>query len=285
MQFSFNEKLSPIEALAFTRRLERFMSLLAFDLVRTERTAFTISETEKSGETSDIVCPVEFAKDVSATKTNIDFHKLPLRLNNLDFGSAFDQFLEMFDALEQTLNWYRTVIAEDRYLEDKFFYCVRMIEALYKAIPIPTRPDEEAASKISSIMTKLSTEKDNDALVAFLKERVAPIFGKRWSLPEIVRDLKSRYSDVATINFLDARTINKLRAKQAHGSTQRLSAAELRYMSYSYRLLSMLYCLIILEHCGLDRERMLDGLKSRSRFERYFSSDTLSELNKACAIS
>ncbi len=285
LKLSFETNVSPTEALSLSYRIERLISLLTFDLIRMDRMSFAILANDPSGSTSEEICPVETASRIEAAKSNIDLHQLPLRLQHIDFGEVLNNFLNLFDPIEQTLNWYRTVTAEERYLEDKFFYCIRMIEGLYRGLNIPASPDREALELVNTISEKLASDASNERLTSFIEERIVPIFRKSWSLSGIIRDLKSEYSEIPTVHFLDERLINRLRGKQAHGSSQRHSTSELQFMAYAYRLISMIYCIIVLERCGLSREFLLSGLKECSRFEQYFQSKTLAAFRQECGIS
>jgi len=238
-------------------QIETLLSLLCFDYIKSTRLELAVM---RSAGDRDAVLPLYRARLVEGGALEINWKKLPLVLRDQNFGEVVDTFIEVHPLIEQTLDWYRIVLAEPRYVEDKFFYAVRMIEALYKAIDLEHEIDQEALSFVDRILMKC---KDDACLIRFVNNRIAPMFKKPWSLPQIIRDLRKRYGAMCIIEILDPPMINRLRNKEAHGSSKRYTGQEYSFMARTYELLVSVYVLLVLERCGLSREFLLHGLKSR----------------------
>jgi hypothetical protein len=277
LALEFRQPINPIESLKYIRRIEHLLSLLAFDFIKAERVSLRIECADSQGKKEKEHYELERAKLLENAKTQIERHEVAIDLTEIDFGAVLDKFEGIFAQIEQTLNWYRIVAAEDRYLEDKFFYCVRMIESLYRILNIATEPDKPALDMVSSICDAL---KGSSTEIEFLQKRVVPIFNKPASLPRVIKDLKTRYKEVLSVEILDEKVINKLRSKEAHGSAERFSGYEYAFMSYCYDLLRFLYVLTILEKCGLERDYLLNGAKKTLSLSRHFSDEMKHSLAK-----
>ena len=288
----FDTNISPVQALKLASQIEYFLSLVCLGFVSCER-LHCIFETptsggdlvempSSSGQTDKTRLEVIRAKRVA--QTEVDLLKLPIRLQQVDFGIALERFVEIFDSLEQSLGWYRIVMAEERSLEGKYSHAVRMIEALYKVLRIDGQPDKGLLKVVDRVCDKLPNDDDKCSLVTFINERVRPIFSRPWSLADVIKDLRTRYSDLKIIEALDERIVNKIRGKETHGSAKRLSARERKFMLYSYDLIAILYALVILEHCGIDRGLLLSELQRPSSHALFFSSDYVERVQKELAI-
>lgn len=217
---------------------------------------------------------VDRAHSTKAAKTEFDRHEIPLRLTISEITPVINRFLEIFDDIEQTLGWYRIVTAEKRYLEDKFFYCVRMIEALYKALQIPILAEQSGLKQIDAIIEALAASKGNETSIQFLKRRARPIFS-RPSLAEIIEDIKTKYGDMKVVEFLDYKIINRLRGKEVHGTTEPFSTKDYQYMRYSRDVLRILYVLIVLEQCGISKNFLIDSMRKSHKLGLFFRQNTL----------
>ena len=277
LEIEVEPSITPIDALKIIRRIEHLISLLTFDFIKTTNAHLTITVAEKDGTKSDKQFRLDRAKFTKNAKTEFERHEVPLNLNEFDFGSVVSRFFEISDAIEQTLNWYRIVTAEDRYLEDKFFYCVRMIDALYKALAIKTAIDQAAVETLETIIGVLTKSEENEALVEFLRKRAIPNFS-RSSFSNVLEDLRSKYAEIKVAEILDPKIINRLRGKEAHGSTQPFTPQESQFMAYSYEIIRVLYILIVLENCGIPRDFLLKRLKASHHFHYLFEEERLKAL-------
>jgi hypothetical protein len=273
LSLELRKPINPHQALMLVRKFEHFLSLVAFDFIKAEKVFFKIEGSEHDGTTTKNGYELERAKLVEQAKLQIDRHELPINLIDIDFGKAFDRFATFADSIEQTLNWYRIVTAEKVYLEDKFFYSVRMIESLYRVLGLDTEVDTDALEKLSLMEKSLQKDAENSDIILFLQTRIKPIFNKPASLPVVIRDLKLKYKDVLASEILDEKTIARLRGKEAHGSAKRFSTQEYAYMGNSYEIIRYLYVLTVLEQCGFNRTDMLGGAKKSLSLGRYFSPD------------
>jgi hypothetical protein len=265
---------APLEAIRIITQLEYLFSVLTFDIVRATGSHLTISCPDNLGNLSERDYQVQRAKINKRAKTKLEQHEFPFHLTEVDFSQLLDRFLTIFDKVEQSLHWYRIVTAENRYLEDKFFYSVRMIEALYKALRIKVSTDETAIGIIDGIISTLGKSSENEAYVEFLKKRALPIFLGS-SLSNILDDIQRKYADLPIVKILDPKTISRLRGKEAHGSIRSSNAAEYQFMAYGYETLRILYAALLLESCGLDRAFLINRLKSSLRFQGFLGEGML----------
>lgn len=283
LKLIFHEPKTPIECIKLVTRIEHLFSLLTFNFIKAKSVNFSFLQVE-DGKPSEEGVDLERARITEEAKTELERLDIPLHLNGIDFGNLADRFLKIFNSIEQTLNWHRIITAEERYLEDKYFYSVRMIEALFTGLKIRTERDVKAQELIAEITQKLSAEGlQNDHLITFIKERVTPNF-LRPSLAEIIKHLKKEYAELKVVDILDSNRIRKLRGKEAHGSTEAFSPQEYQFMAFTYEILLILYRLVILEHCGLERSFLYAQLKKAFRFSRYFEQSTLDEYKAALKI-
>jgi hypothetical protein len=277
----FENNVNPTEALRIIRRIEHFFSLITFNFIKAERIDLECVIPDGAGKTEKHHYELERARLNENAKTDIEQHKIPIRLEAIDIGAAFDKFQIIFDSIEQTLNWYRIVTVEDRYLEDKYFYCVRMIEGLYRALEISTDGDKEAINVVGEISKVLEREDadKNARFIKFLNERVTNIFS-RASLASIIEHMKDEYKDISVVEILDTKKINSLRAKNAHGSAQRFTNKDHQFMYYAYDILLLLYPMIVLERCGFARDFLCSQLAKSFTHRRYFTQETVNEFKK-----
>lgn len=280
VELKLNQSVNPIDALRTIRTIEHFFSLLTFNFIKAQEVYLGIECPDETGKKVERRYELERAKLVERAKTEMERHEVGSFIGATDLGPIFDKFSSIFDKIEQSLNWYRIVTAEDRYLEDKFFYCVRMLESLYRNLGIATDSDTQALETITAISKKVEGGPDGDDLQAFITQRIVPIFSKPASLPAVMKDLKNKYQELLAVEFLDERTITKLRAKEAHGSPQKFSSYEYAFMANSYDILRHLYVITILEYCGFSRSHLLAGLKNTHSIRRYFSTDHLKAVVK-----
>ena len=280
--------VSPIQALKLASQIEYFLSLVCLSFVSCERLNCVIEMPTTGGELVEVPtkgdelvqtqAEVIRAKNVRGAKTEFDLIRLPIRLEQVDFGAALHKFVEIFDSIEQSLAWYRIVMAEERYVEDKYFYAVRMIKSLYKNLGLEGQPDKGLLDVVDRICAKLPDDNERYTLVNFINNRVRPIFSKTWSLSDVIKDLKTRYSELKMVEVLDEKVISKLRGKEVHGSAIRLSIREQKFMACSYNLIAMLYALVILEHCGIAQDFLLSELRRPLSHAAYFSSDYVNQI-------
>jgi hypothetical protein len=142
-----------------------------------------------------------------------------------------------------------------------------MIEAIYKALRIEL-PTPELPQEIDRLMTSARGEPD---LVSFIKKRISPMFSKP-SLGAIVGDLRKRYAQLTLTRILDERWIGKLRNKEAHGTTERYSGRDYRYMVAVRDLLATIYPCLILEACGMSQDVILKHLiDAPYEYSRFFN--------------
>jgi hypothetical protein len=262
--------ISLVDAIALVGRIEKLFSLLCCDYVRAKSVHIEVSAADREGTKSSKFYEIERARVPKKTKQEFEEHRLPFRIDRIDFGYVFDQFIGIFDDIEQALSWYRIVVAEDRYLEDRYFYCVRILESTYRSLAIETQPDRESATLLNEIRSRF-TEPVDARLLEFINSRVVSIFSRPWALGDIVRDLRARYSSMRIVDLLDERLINKLRGKEAHGASQGFSSQELAFMVHSTRILRLLFVLTVLERCGISRDFLLEWLGRSSQYSDYFS--------------
>ena len=276
----FGQKVTPTEALRVIRQAELFFSLITFSFIKADRVEFEIECRNKEGQIEKNNYDLERALLNDKAQTDIARHNIPIRIKSLDIGRHFEEFQKLFEPIEQTLNWYRIVTSEERYLDDKYFYCVRMIEALYRALNITTEGDKEAISLVDQISKALSqNEPKYEPLVKFLNTRVRSTFS-RPSLASIITHVKSAYKEIRVVEILGAKKINSLRGKHAHGSTDRFSSKDYQFMYYAYEILLALYPIIVLENCGFDRDFIYAQLKNSFSYRRFFEESTLKEYQK-----
>jgi hypothetical protein len=264
-----------IEAIKLIQRLEQLLSLLCFNYVKCKSSQIKVRFSNRgTGGQTDRELSVERAHLIPNPKLELDWHEMPLRLNSVNLGEVLGHFLDIFDGIEQSLHWYRIVQTEDRYLADRYFYCVRMIESLYRKFEIATERDMEAIEKARRICGKLDSVEDRD-LTEFISTRVLPMFTRPWSLSDIMRDLKKRYAEMVITGILDERFVTKLRGKEAHGTSESFSLREYKFMAYSIEIFVTLYTLVILERCGLGRDYLLSSLKRLPSRANDFSRERL----------
>jgi hypothetical protein len=232
LEIQTNLGITPVEAIRVVRKLEHLLSLLTFDFIKVEDVYFTISAADSRGDFSERSYQVERAKVTRRAKTNVEQHEVVFHLTDVDFPLLLDRFLKIFDSIEQTLHWYRIVTAEDRYLEDRFFYSIRMIEALYKALELEVSTDKSAAEAVAAIINVLATSGGNEAYIEFLENRAMPLFS-RPSSADIFIDIQTKYADFPLVGILDHKIINRLRGKEVHGSTRPFSTREYEFMGFS----------------------------------------------------
>jgi hypothetical protein len=282
LRIVFSSPRTVIASIKLMYQIEQLFSLLCFSYIKSKRLELELKTEDRNGDRVKTKFEVERARLIKGAKTEIDWHELPLRLKGINLAAVIDRFLEIFEDIEQTLNWYRIVVAEERYLEDKYFYSVRMIEALYRALAIDVAKDSDAIGLLQRVCATLQKAGDCE-LVTFVNQRVAPIFNKSWALPDIIRDLKARYSEMAVIKLLDEKLVNRLRGKETHGSSQGFSGNEYKFMALSYGIITMLYTLVVLESCGLSRDYLLNSIKRSPCRDRNFSPEYVERLKSGLA--
>lgn len=270
-EIELQDTLTVVDALKLTRKIEHLLSLLSLQFVKASKTQFSIPIRAKNENETVRTFEVERARSTKDAKSKIEWDDVIFDLSKIDIGSLFTQYLKLFDDIEQTLNWYRILTLEDRYLEDKFFYAVRMIEALYRALKLNLDIDQDALESLKKINAVLSKSPDNNSLVEFLTKRAAPIFS-RPSLSDVFKDLRSRYSALEAVDVLDSRFINRLRGKEAHGSTERFTGSEYQFMAHTYEVIRILYVLLVLESCGASRSLLVEGVQRSHKYGRYFNA-------------
>src|SRR5260370_37984681 len=118
----FNSKCTPIQALRLALQIEYFISLVCLSFVSCQRLQFNIEAHDKDGKAAEQHVEVTRAGHIKDVKTELNLTELPIRLQNVDVGAALKKFIKIFDSIEQSLNWYRIVMAEERYIENKYFY-------------------------------------------------------------------------------------------------------------------------------------------------------------------
>lgn len=276
------EKISITAATKMTQRVEAFISLLCFDYIHFEKVTVGIKSERAIPNTLKLIDEdpnAEIETDIHAaelfrsqrhqnSKTTLSRLNLPMRLTpEFPCAEIFEKFLSLYERIERSFSWYRTAQIEDRYLEDHFFYSVRMIEAAYQALAIKLSKNE-TPSALDGICQAV---KDNPILAKFLKKRVEPIFTKP-SLGSIVRDIRDRYREIPLTRILDEAMIGKLRNKEAHGTTERYTGDDYRYMMITRDLLVMIYPCLILEASGVNRDFLLNHLKNGPHeYAKFFS--------------
>ena len=219
LRVTLSKARSVKESVELLHQIETLVSLLCFDYIKASR--FEFASVLSDGKERSL--PVARAQFVEG-KEEINWKKLPLVLSDQNFGAIVDAFIEIHPVINQTLDWYRIVQAETRYVEDRFLYAVRMIEALYRAFDLGHEIDLEALSLIERVLQKCE---DDANLKEFIAMRVVPMFKKRWSLTQIIRDLRKRYGEMIAVEFLDPVMIHRLRGKETHGSSGRIQAKNL----------------------------------------------------------
>jgi hypothetical protein len=282
LTIELNATQTVTEAVRLVHKIESLFSLLCFSYIKAQKLEVEVLLGGDVGQSALQRCTVERALLIERAKTEVEQHEIPFRLNNLDVGLLVDNFVKLFDRVDQTLNWYRIVIAEHRYVEDNYFYSVRMVESLYKSLEIETHKDNDALDIVDKLFARL-TEPTDCELVKFIKRRVVPIFNKPWSLSEVIRDLKSRYSAMIVTGLLDEKIITRLRAKEAHGVSQSYTGQEYEFMIFAYELLTILYTLVVLEHCGVERAVWLESLRGAPKWSSKFSKGLYDRLAKEFA--
>lgn len=279
LRIEFKEQALLVDAIKMANKIEQLLSLLCFSYVKSKAFEVEIEITSGEGKGKHVSEKVDRGILLKEAKTDISWHELPIHLQSGHlFGTILDGFLQIYEKIEQTLNWYRIVIAEDRYLEDKYFYSVRMIDALYQRLGIEVEGDKSAVQPLKDLASVVNDANRAD-LAEFITKRVAPVF-KRSSLADKLRDLKRRYQSVIVTKLIDERMVAELRGKEAHGSTERFAKQEYQFMAFAYNILTKLYTLLILERCGLEREFLLSSLAPPHIHNRMFSSQWFRLLGK-----
>jgi hypothetical protein len=273
LTFAFAEPRTAQESITLLKQIEMLISLLCFSYLKAQRMEVRLAP--KEGE-KERALPVSQARLIEGGETEIEWKTLPLKLDGQTFGDVVSQFVQIYNDIRNTLDWYRIVQAEDRYVEDKFLYSIRMIEGLYLALNMRHKTDEGAMALVARVIERCSDDRE---LVDFMNKRVAGMFQRPWDLAQIIRDLKERYSEMCSVQILDPVLLTRLRGKETHGGSGRHTAGEQAFMVYSYDILVTLYVLLILEHCGLPREFLLSGLNNTRA--RYFSGHVLDQMRRA----
>lgn len=278
----FTEKQTPLDAVRLVRKIEHLFSLLCFSYVAFENADLRIENTNQSDDSEKekyFISRLERSRPHKKTKTDLNRHDLPLTLNHeTAFGAVLDRFLEIHAKIERSLNWYRVIKVETRYIEDRFFNSVRMIEGLYNALNLDVDVDARSLKMIECIRARLGRDSD---LLHFLDQRIRPIFSKPISTASVIKNLQTKYSDVKFTEMLNVRRINSLRAKEAHGTADRYSGSDYQYMIFVTDLLQVLYVCLVLEVCGFDKNRLLQELRESVGFRKLFDEKHLDRMMAA----
>jgi hypothetical protein len=280
LRFEFKQKILLADAIQTASRIEQLISLLCFDYVKSKLLRVEVEITDGRDTGQLFKYEVDRGLLLKETKTTIPVHDIPIILGtSIDFGKLLDTFLDVHDRIEQTLNWYRIVVAEDRYLEDKYFYSVRMIEALYQRLKLKVEADEIGGKIVGEIASLLKLQ-GRDDLSDFATKRIYPTFS-RASLADRIRDVKLKYAELKVVGLIDERMVSRLRGKEAHGSEERFRSNEYTFMAFAYDLLTKIYVLMVLEHCGLERSVLLTNIQRPHILHQTFSPQWFDILGKA----
>src|SRR5262249_1956324 len=128
LRIDFREPRTLSDAITLMYQIEQLFSLLCFSYMKCKDSQVKVQFSDYTATSLTVEC----APLIPNAKVEIDRRELSLRLNSVSLGEVIGNFLDIYDDIEQTLNWYRIVQAEERYLEDTYFYCVRMLESLYR---------------------------------------------------------------------------------------------------------------------------------------------------------
>ena len=159
LRAEFAEKKSVVEAIEIASQIEHLFSLLCFSYVKCTGLDIVLELQDAAEWSTKRALTVDRGLQLKSAKTEFEPHELPISMEGyVDFGAILGRFLKIFDDIEQTLNWYRIVVAEERYLVDKYFYCVRMIDALYQRLHIKIEGDVDAIQSLDEISAVLERE-------------------------------------------------------------------------------------------------------------------------------
>lgn len=258
-----------VQATKLVSKIEELLSLFCFSVVRATFVGFRVKFENEVDRKKMLPLDRTFRK--TRVKFDLSRHEVPIRLTSIDFGKLLTNFLAVYQQLELPLSWLRIVISEQRYLEDKYFYSVRMIEAFYKAFEEKLE-DKPSLAKLSRIRDYLMMRGDSQELVEFCDKRIRGVFLGSSSLADIVKDLKARYKDIPAVELLDEKKTRDLRGREAHGSTTRLSSSQLNYMAISYELLCTLFIILCLEKIGVAKESIIERLQVVPGYTSYFNA-------------
>lgn len=264
-----DQPISAIEAMAFVQKVEQCLSLLCFDFIKMSHVHLGV-DIEIDGIKERRMCDVKRGLKIKKAKLKAEWFSLPIRLEELPVGEILDTFIETYDNFKTTLDWYRIVVAENAYVENKFFYCVRMFESLYKSFDIPLEKDSSALEMVDKLTTLAKTSGTKE-IEDFISKRVSPMFKNRPGFYSIVLDLKERYSDIISTLSLDEKKLSKLRGKEAHGNAEGFSHDEYQVMLQSHKVLLLLYKLFVLEKCGVEKDFLLASLRKSPAYSALFS--------------
>lgn len=288
LDIQFKQKKNSFDAVRLVRQIEHLFSLLCFSYIAFEGVSLKVELTgglppNLSEEERYVHSALERAQPYKKIKLDIKQHELPLKLDSdVPLGALLDRFLEIHARIERSLNWYRAIKIEERYVEDRFFNSVRMIEGLYSALNLDVDVDGHALILLDRIQSAVCSDSE---LLKFLNQRLKPIFSKTITTASVIRDLKHRYSDIKLIEILDVKRINSLRAKEAHGSSDRYDASDYQYMIFVIDLLKTLYPCLILEYCGIERSWLLQKLKESIDLRKLFEEKHLDKLKAALTVA
>ncbi|MGX5849034.1 ApeA N-terminal domain 1-containing protein [Mesorhizobium sp. PL10] len=245
------------ETLHDLHALDDFLSVISGTYVSIKDACLSILLGENGNEGED-----EFhlsGYDIGFSKNAfVDRHETLAQLPfQADWGEVLNKFVEERSTNEVAFKWFRSSQVKQRYVEEIFFYTVRMVERYFKAKP---SVDDDASRALSIILNRSN---DDNFLVDFVNRRLSPLLSRAPSLPRTLRELYARFPEMRAFSEIKPQRVNYLRGKEAHGADTNYDTDEYVDMDYLSRSFLLAFRISVLESCGFDRQGILDGLKAR----------------------
>ncbi|MER8847509.1 MULTISPECIES: hypothetical protein [Mesorhizobium] len=175
-----------------------------------------------------------------------------------NWAEILDKFFKEWSLNEISFKWFRSSQVKQRYVEEVFFYTVRLIERYFKSKPTIDNEAEKALSIISH------RSNGDDFLTGFVERRLYPMLGRAPSLTATLRTLYTRFPEIKAFSEIKPQRVAYLRGKEAHGADTNYKTDEYVDMDYLARTFLLAFRISILERCGFDRQSIFDGARANA---------------------
>lgn len=254
----YNSPRSTSDALQNLRALDDFLGVVSGCYVSIKAAWLEVLVDQGGGESHE-----EFqlsGYDTGFSKSTFVHRHETLAELSLDenWAEILDKFFKEWSLNEISFKWFRSSQIKQRYVEEIFFYTVRLIERYFRSKPII---DDEAEKALSIISHRSNGD---DFLIGFVDRRLYPMLARAPSLTATLRTLYTRFPEIKAFSEIKPQRVAYLRGKEAHGADTNYNTDEYVDMDYLARSFLLAFRISILERCGFDRQSILDGARAKA---------------------
>ncbi|MDX8497158.1 hypothetical protein RFM99_01880 [Mesorhizobium sp. VK4C] len=265
LAISYKAPKSISEALRHLHALDDFLAILSGRYVSIKTAWFGILLDGSDGEEEFQLSgyDIGISKDAFVGRHET-LAQLPFDSN---WGKVIESFFVDWNKNEVAFKWFRSSQVKQRYVEEVFFYTVRMVERYFKAKPTADGDTSRALSII------LNRSNDDSFLIDFVNRRLSPLLVRAPSLPRTLSDLYAQFPEMRAFSKIKPQRVNQLRGKEAHGADTNYDNDEYVDMEYLSRSFLLAFRISILESCGFNRQDIVNSARSPTSRVRYLLKD------------